>query len=353
MKATSVFLAALLVIAGLTFDTPSQVSAQTTTCKSSVGPGIPPPSQIPAGIAGFHAAWYGQSGYPTLCPGEKATSVVAYYNSGSLGWVQGQMGQAAYLGTWNWIPGQDMPSKLGGDGTNGTPNTGWPRYNRIAQQPAPYVGPGQVAWFAFTIQAPLMPGVYKLYLRPLVEGATWMEDYGVFWVVTVLNPDGTLPPPSPPDPPVGCSEWPMELGTMFAKLPLPDKLCLDRTSLAPSPGCATAGACFLARQTKIWFGFAKEGREVAVIGHEICHGHQYRVAVEAGGAWGNWADIWLLVKEGAEFQAAWDPRFGSTGLGPVEDFANVCSAWYTPQYYGAKVSDFPALYEFAKKWLPK
>ena len=23
------------------------------------------------------------------------------------------------------------------------------------------------------------------YLRPLIEGAQWMEDYGVFWVVTV------------------------------------------------------------------------------------------------------------------------------------------------------------------------
>ncbi len=26
---------------------------------------------------------------------------------------------------------------------------------------------------------------YRLYLRPLVEGATWMEDYGAFWIVTV------------------------------------------------------------------------------------------------------------------------------------------------------------------------
>jgi hypothetical protein len=31
----------------------------------------------------------------------------------------------------------------------------------------------------------MTPGTYRLYLRPLVEGATWMEDYGVFWLVTV------------------------------------------------------------------------------------------------------------------------------------------------------------------------
>ncbi len=95
------------------------------------------------------------------------------------------MGEVAYLGTWKPEPGQDMPSPLGGDGTNGSPNTAWPRYDRIALQPASYVGPGQVAWFEFTIQAPTVPGVYRLYLRPVIEGATWMEDYGVFWVVTV------------------------------------------------------------------------------------------------------------------------------------------------------------------------
>jgi len=74
---------------------------------------------------------------------------------------------------------------LGGDGTNGSPATGWPRYNRIAAQPAQWVGPGQVSWLQFQIQAPQTPGTYKLYIRPLIEGAQWMEDYGVYWVVTV------------------------------------------------------------------------------------------------------------------------------------------------------------------------
>ena len=77
--------------------------------------------------------------------------------------------------------------RLGGDGQLGSPATGWPRYNRIAVQPSEYVGPDQVSWFQFTIQAPSTPGTYRLYLRPLIEGAQWMEDYGVFWVVTVKN----------------------------------------------------------------------------------------------------------------------------------------------------------------------
>ena len=101
------------------------------------------------------------------------------------------MGEAAYLGTWGPEPGQDRATVLGGNGTFGSPDTGWPNYDRIAVQPAPYVGPGQVAWFQFTIQAPQTPGYYRIYLRPLIEGATWMEDYGVFWLVTVLNPDGS------------------------------------------------------------------------------------------------------------------------------------------------------------------
>ncbi|HEY7624964.1 MAG TPA: family 10 glycosylhydrolase [Candidatus Limnocylindria bacterium] len=154
-------------------------------CERVDGPGIAAPATVPSGVSGFHASWYGQSGYSTLCPGQTATAVVAYYNSGTRGWLSGAMGQVAYLGTWNPEPGQDHATALGGDGTNGSPNTGWPRYNRVAVQPSEWVGPNQVAWFQFTIQAPTTPGVYRLAIRPLIEGAQWMEDYGVFWVVTV------------------------------------------------------------------------------------------------------------------------------------------------------------------------
>jgi hypothetical protein len=176
---SSVFLAASTPVA--------RAADQTAACTSTVGPGIPPPSSLPSGVPGFHAAWYGQSGYPTLCPGERSTATVAYYNSGSFGWVRGRMGEMAFLGTSNPVPGHDRASLLGGDGQLGSPATGWPRYNRIAAQPADYVGPGQVAWFQFTIQAPTTPGSYFLYLRPVIEGATWMEDYGVYWLVTVKD----------------------------------------------------------------------------------------------------------------------------------------------------------------------
>src|SRR5437870_218858 len=172
---------------------PVAAPANAVCSGSTVGPGIAPPDRVPLGIPGFHASWYGQSGYPTLCPGERSNAVVAFYNSGSRGWVSGRMGEVAYLGTWNGDPGQDEPTVLGGNGEMRSPQTGWPRFNRVAAQPSDYVGPGQVAWFQFAIQAPDRPGFYRLYIRPLVEGATWKEDAGVYWQVTVLGADGTAP----------------------------------------------------------------------------------------------------------------------------------------------------------------
>jgi hypothetical protein len=184
---------AVMLALPMPFVSPSQAAA--ATCTSSIGPGIPPPAFVPSGLPGFHASWYGQSGYPTLCPGQRSTAVVAFYNSGSRGWLSNRMGEMAFLGTWNPVPGQDRPSSLGGDGTNGSPATGWPRYNRVAAQPAQWVGPNQVSWFQFTIQAPMTVGSYRLYIRPLIEGAVWMEDFGVFWQVTVKDTDaiGVLP----------------------------------------------------------------------------------------------------------------------------------------------------------------
>ncbi|MBI2773793.1 MAG: polysaccharide deacetylase family protein [Chloroflexi bacterium] len=148
-------------------------------CTDSVGPGIAAPASVATGTPGYHAAFYGQSGYPTLCPGHTSVATVAFMNTGTLGWYAGAVGKAAFLGTAGPEPGQDKPSALGGV------DTGWPAANRIASQPAAYVGPGQVSWFQFTVRAPMTPGIYRLALRPLIEGTQWLEDYGLFWYVTV------------------------------------------------------------------------------------------------------------------------------------------------------------------------
>jgi hypothetical protein len=189
MRALRLLAVVVIVASGLTLAPADPASvAVAAECVSNVGPGIPPPASVPSGIPGFHAAWYGQSGYPTLCPGQAARAVVAFYNSGSLGWMRAPEHYAA-LGNWAPSPGQDQPSILGGDGTHGTPNTRFAGYPRPAAMPGDYIGPGQVAWFQFTVKAPMTPGIYRFYLRPLIEYVQWMEDYGVFWQVTVVPGD--------------------------------------------------------------------------------------------------------------------------------------------------------------------
>src|SRR6202007_1602246 len=67
-----------------------ETALATAPCVASSGPGIAPPATVPSGVPGFHASWYGQSGYPTLCPGQRTTATVAFYNSGSRGWGSGR-----------------------------------------------------------------------------------------------------------------------------------------------------------------------------------------------------------------------------------------------------------------------
>ena len=163
-----------------------RVANGSASCGTKVLPSIPPPQATPAaGIAGFHAAYYGQSGYVETCPGERVHMSVAFYNSGSRGWLRGSASETALIGTSAPDPGQDRVSLLGGDGTHGSVDTRWFRAERPAIQSTEYVGPGQVGWFFFDIQAPAAPGVYRLAVRPLIEGVTWMEDPGVQWQVTV------------------------------------------------------------------------------------------------------------------------------------------------------------------------
>ena len=249
MRALSFINAGALVVAMLlsVVTSAQPAAAVTAVCQPTpVGPGIPPPTSLPGGIPGFHATWYGQSGYMTLCPGETSLATVAYYNTGSRGWVANRAGETALLGTNGPEPGSDQPSILGGDGTNGTAATNWPRYNRVAAQPADYVGPGQVAWFQFTVKAPTTPGVFVVGLRPVIEGAQWMEDIGVFWVVWVKNPDGTVPLSSRP----ACATcWPLNGLRNAPGQPNPGRRALnvridDAPAARPHTGTAQADIIF-------------------------------------------------------------------------------------------------------------
>lgn len=124
--------------------------------------------------SGYHAAWAGQSPNPALAPGQVTTLVVALKNTGARGWYNGVMGQAASIGT------------------NSPPDVqrwdlayGWLSGNRLTGTTTEFVGPGQIGWFAFQIRAPQAPGTYRLDVRGVIDGTTWLEDQGIYFTITV------------------------------------------------------------------------------------------------------------------------------------------------------------------------
>ncbi|HEX9435746.1 MAG TPA: CAP domain-containing protein [Candidatus Limnocylindria bacterium] len=123
---------------------------------------------------GFHSSWSGQSPDPVLAPGRVTQLVVALKNTGYRGWYAGSPGQQANLGTSGPLDGArwDLADE-------------WMAGNRPATTTTSYVGPGQVGWFAFNVRAPSAPGTYRLDVRGVIDGTTWLEDQGIFFTITV------------------------------------------------------------------------------------------------------------------------------------------------------------------------
>jgi uncharacterized protein YkwD len=129
---------------------------------------------VPSFDLGYHAAWGTQSPDVTLSPGQTATMVVALKNTGYRGWYRGNAGQQANLGTADPLDAQRWDLDYG-----------WPSASRIATTTTAYVGPGQLGWFQFQVRAPALPGSYVLRVRGVIDGATWLEDPGIYWTITV------------------------------------------------------------------------------------------------------------------------------------------------------------------------
>jgi len=124
---------------------------------------------------GYHSTWQQQSAYLVMAPGQTADFWIRFSNSGTLPWVHGVWGKQANLG----LNGDDRsPYALG-------MASGWLWEDRIATTTAAVVQPGEIGEFRFSVRAPLTRGVYRLNLRPVVDGTTWMEDQGVFWIIDV------------------------------------------------------------------------------------------------------------------------------------------------------------------------
>ena len=128
-----------------------------------------------------HASFVAETPYPNIIASEKAEVSVVLRNTGSTAWRKGTT-QEARLG----IPGNSEDFAFLSEA--------WPTPERPAVQREDIVPPGGTATFSFTVKAS-EPGTYVLPLRGVVDGASWMDDLGMFTVVTVRC--GPSPEPEP------------------------------------------------------------------------------------------------------------------------------------------------------------
>jgi len=152
-------------------------------------------STIPANAAvGYHAAYFSESDFLARSPGQTGQFAVGYTNTGDQAWVKGAAGQQANLAT-------AAPLDNTNDFTAGWSN-GWLSANRYTAQNAALVAPGQIGFFIynFTVPAAAPAGEHRFYGREVIDGVTFMEDYGYYQSVTVTAGSvliGSTTPTSP------------------------------------------------------------------------------------------------------------------------------------------------------------
>ena len=122
--------------------------------------------------AGFHSAWVGQDSWPTLAPGLTVSYSLRFRNTGTTIWQRGVAGRQVNLGV---VDDSLAFSEMA---------VGWINPNRTATTVEATVAPGAIGTFTFTIKSPARLGAYRLPLRPVVDGVTWLEHQGVFVLVT-------------------------------------------------------------------------------------------------------------------------------------------------------------------------
>ena len=151
---------------------------------------------IPANATttGFHAAWVAQSAYATAQPGQVIQMSTSYQNTGDQPWIQGRLGSAqANFATA--APRDNMTLFNAGWAAG----QGWLAPNRYAAQANALVATSQLGSWAWSAKVPngTPAGDVFFYGIPVVDGQTFMEDYGFFLKITVqagpVTITGTLP----------------------------------------------------------------------------------------------------------------------------------------------------------------
>jgi len=118
-----------------------------------------------------HASFVSETPYPDIRENQRALVSVVLRNTGTTAWRKGTP-QEARLG----IPGNSHDLAFLGDG--------WPSAARPAVQQEAVVPPGETATFSFRVKG-TEPGTFVVPLRGVVDGGAWMDEMGMYTVVTV------------------------------------------------------------------------------------------------------------------------------------------------------------------------
>ncbi len=127
-------------------------------------------------------SWVRQSPYPTMYLGDTAKVWVEVKNTGNVAWVSDKSASSA---KGQMRLGTDRPANR--DSSFYDVNS-WISKNRSAAMTPSVVRPGEIARFEITLRAN-QNGKFREYFRPVVEYITWLNDLGIYWDVTVTNPN--------------------------------------------------------------------------------------------------------------------------------------------------------------------
>src|SRR6266581_1211294 len=121
----------------------------------------------------FHAQLVDQGASPTLAPEGTAAYTMRFRNVG--------------LGPWQ--RGTDKQVNLGISGDSHTwadagIAEGWMSPTRVATTDESVVLPGMIGTFTFNVRAPKTPGTYRVPMRLVVDGLTWLDDVPAVLVLT-------------------------------------------------------------------------------------------------------------------------------------------------------------------------
>jgi len=171
----------------------SQALAATLAMLALIGSVIATSGPAQAATAGYHAAYFSETDFLTLSPGTSGQFAVGYLNSGDRSWAQGTTSQANLATAAPLDNTRDFSAGW---------SVGWASANRYATQNASVVSPGQVGFFIYNVVVPAAApaGEHRFYGRPVIDGLAFLEDYGYYQSVTVIN---AAVPPTPTPLPTG------------------------------------------------------------------------------------------------------------------------------------------------------